>query len=739
MYSCVRMIGLAFLGSSCLTPAAAAENGAVALGFETADAGNTIVVTARRRDETLLETPTTLSAVEGRTLNNLRVNAIQSVIALTPNTVIQRDPENFNTYINIRGIRQADINAEPNFGLYRNGIFYGGQRSNLGALVDVARVEVLRGPQAGLYGRNAVGGAVNILYATPAGEPGGYAALGYGRYGRLELQSAVNLPVGEGVALRAAGWLFNQNRGEFYNVTLGREIDHGRDSGLRLTARAVPRDDLEIIWAAEYERSSGPSRRAYAPDGVANSIVGAPIVSDPEAPGTLQRNVDGRTRFRQYYLSQTVNYATSIGRFTLLASYRDYALTGVQDADGTALAPRDGPGVLDQALRRQEGIASGYIEALWTSREDVEPLRWTAGASWFDETFDVTRTVQTSLDLGPFGIPAGVVTGFTGQPLPGSRIKTRAWSGFAELGYRLAPSLTLTGTLRYTDDRKRLAYAQGLLPFNPETDPIVAMLFGAVLPRFSLERTSTVSNWSPSLNLSYAFGPSAQAYAIYSTGFRAGGFNVTTTSPALIPYGQERARNYEIGVKGNWLGKLSASLALFHMTQSDLVLAQDDPADAVFGFTYLTNIGNARTWGAELEIEARPAPWLSAAFSVGYLDAEFTSGSSFGVSVVGDPIPYTRSWTINGLLNAAYPVTGRTRLVGTANWRIETGGVLDQGANYEDLNRLDLTAGIEHGGMRLVGYVTNLFEDRVVEFRYRNGLQSLSLGRRFGVEARLHF
>src|SRR5581483_6286477 len=147
------------------SPASTAD--AAAASTPAAASVDTLVVTAQRRAETLIEVPATVTAISAQTIQNQGITTMKDIVNLVPNAVLPDDPENFETYINIRGIHQADINAEPNFGLYRNGLFMGGERANLGSQVDLDRVEVLSGPQSGLYGRDAVGGVVNVVYATP--------------------------------------------------------------------------------------------------------------------------------------------------------------------------------------------------------------------------------------------------------------------------------------------------------------------------------------------------------------------------------------------------------------------------------------------------------------------------------------------------------------------------------------------------------------------------------------------
>ena len=166
----------------------------------------TIEVTARRRLETQFDVPASLTAIAGDKLQATGITSIQDIVALVPNATIAQSPDGTDTYISIRGMRQADVGAPANFGAYRNGIFAGGRRVNLGSQIDVARVEVVRGPQGGLYGREAVGGAVNVIYAMPKpGVPlGGYAAVAVENDSRIRLEGAVNAPIGADAAVRSS-------------------------------------------------------------------------------------------------------------------------------------------------------------------------------------------------------------------------------------------------------------------------------------------------------------------------------------------------------------------------------------------------------------------------------------------------------------------------------------------------------------------------------------------------------
>jgi iron complex outermembrane receptor protein len=697
-----------------------------------------ITVTAERREESIFDAPVTVTALSGVDLRNRGITDIKTIVSQIPNAVLPDDPQHFTTYINIRGIRQADAQAEPNFGFYRNGLYFGGQRTNIGAQVDVERIEVLRGPQAGLYGRDAVGGAINIIYATPSTDSlNGYASVKYGNYNRIELQAAANVPLADNFAVRGAGWYFNQTGSEYINITLNEKIDRGHDAGGRLSAKLDITDKLNVLWMAEYEDVTGPSQRAYAPFGVAQLFVG---VGAPETPTTIQRDTPSRSAYHQLYLSQNITHDTEWGRFNLLASYRDYHLTGIEDQDFTALTPVAGAGFpqafyLQQVLHRKESVRDYYVEGLWTSPQD-QMITWIGGVSYFDETFDFSRIFETTGDLSTlFGIgPVALSTGFFGLPIPGTNFKTRSVSAFGEATWHITDQLDLTGGLRWSQDKRTLTYAQLPIASVPPSplDPVWAAIGSAFLGAFVTSGHPTFSFLAPTATLRYKVSDTLNLYATYGTGFRAGGFNTTATLPSLIPYGQESAENYEVGFKSLWLGgDLGLNGDVFYMRQNHLVLPQDDPCHC-FGFTFLTNVGTGKTWGIELEALAHLNDWLDGNASLGWLDPKY-SGVSFGVPFSNRMIPYTRSWTFNVGLSANYPLDDDLALVGTFNYRLERGGVLDLVTNYDDLDKVDLTAGVEFNhSVRLIGYVNNVSDDRVAQFRFGNGALATSLGRTYG-------
>lgn len=725
-----------WLGMGGAAPAIAAE---AAAGSGEVEA---VVVTARRREEALIEAPVTVTAVQGERLQNLQITEMRDIIAQIPNAVIQDNPESFNVFINIRGMRAVDVQAEPNVGLYRNGLYVGGHRANLGAQVDIARVEVLRGPQGGFYGRSSVGGTVDIIYATPGRTFGGYAKATVGSYEETRLEGAVNLPLGDRSALRLTGWSFNQNKSEIFNETLKEYVGAYTDRGIRVGYDLDVTDRLKVLWTFEKQHATGPSMRTYAPFGISNSGV----LSAPETPERIRRDTRSDATKDQLYAAQAITFDAGETELKVNASYKRYKFRSIQDSDQTAIAPEINPRARQTDIIRNEGTEGYFLEGLWGSKGEG-PLTWLVGASYFQESFDFQRTISSRLA----GTPFGIATYLVGYPKGGTEVQTKTKSIFGTVGYDLTDALSVEASLRYSEDRKTLDYRQGVLPTgtgNTALDAFLAAALAGPYPTYTFQSKSKFTNWSPAVTARYKFNPEITSYVTFSTGFRPGAFNLSPTTTDTIPYGQETAQNYEAGLKGQFLdGRLLLSGAAFYLRQKDLLLAQTTSLGGV-DRTYLTNVGTGDTYGVELEANARPTDWLQVSASVGWLDPKFDDavanrGRPSQQVLSGKKIPYTRKWTANLLVDVNKPVTETISAVGAASLRYENGGILGDYYvvdPYETMTKIDLSAGVVIAGRtRVTAYVQNLTDQHVNQFWFYNRGTNASEGRTVGIDINHRF
>jgi iron complex outermembrane receptor protein len=719
-----------------VVPGALAQNTAPAVG-EDRDQTDVVVVTALRKAESILDAPVTVSAISGEELLDRGVSDIQDIVALVPNAVIQENPESFNTFINIRGMRVVDVQAEPNVGLYRNGIYIGGHRANLGSQVDVERVEVLRGPQGGFYGRSSIGGTVDIIYATPSRTFGGYAKAAYGSYNRTEVQGAVNLPVFDNAALRLTGWSFNQSESEIFNTTLNEYVGAFTDRGARVGYAVDFSDQLNVLWTLEHREWDGPSMKTYAPFGISN--FGA--VSLPETVDRIRRDTRSDAKVNETYLAQALTYDTGVGELKVNASYKYYAFGSIQDSDQTDLGPEDAAVARQTDIIRDEGTKDYFVEGLFISPQDG-PLTWMVGASYFKEKFEFARTIVSRRNTPSFGIRTALI----GFPKAGTEVDTETLSAFGTVDYAFNDAFTLSGSLRYSEDTKSLTYMQGVLPTgtgNAALDTFFATLLAGPYPTYAFNSESKFDNWSPSVIAKFKLNDDMNIYASYGTGFRPGAFNLSPTTPATIPYGQETAQNYEAGFKGSFLdGRLDLSAAAFWMRQDDLLLAQTTSLGGV-DRTYLANVGTADTYGLELEASFQATDWLSGALSVGWLDPKFDNavanpGLPTELDISGKLIPYTREFTANLYLAVDQPISESMNFVGSAAMRYETGGLLgDYYVNdpYDDLTKIDLSAGVEfNGDTRVTASVRNLLDENISQFWFYNRGTNTSEGQTWSVD-----
>ena len=709
-----------------------------------------VVVTARRRAESIQDVPASVTSIDQEMLRDLRLDDIVQMMRLVPNATVPLDSEGINTFIVIRGIRQPDPQIEPNFGLYRNGIFYGGSRTNLRAQVDVERVEVMRGSQGGLYGRNSSGGAVNIVYGTPKQEFDAYAAARYGRYDRTDFEGMVNVPVSDALAVRAAGWWFETDGGQFDNDLLGEELDFSEDKGIRLSGLWDISERWSLWTTVEYSDVSGPSFLTYSPEGVIDflSLIGGPGQSrPPESPSSIRRDIDESTDLEQTYVAGNLEWETELGTFNLLASYRDYEMEGTRDGDSADFQPSDGFFASSSVRRNSEDVDNTYVELLWTSAQD-QALTWITGVSYYEEDFEFERRIDTIYDFDVTPLDPAV----TGEQLiqvflpVNSPLEVESTSVFAELNYGVTPDVDVFGSLRYIRDEKSVDFEQFMTGDDPAAVAAIQGAFGglfaALFPDFQTNFDDTFTDWLPGGGVRYQVNENVNVYATIQTGMRAGGFNTTTTVPSNIPYDSEESITYEIGAKSTlWDQRVELNASVFRFDQDDYLLFVEDPVNPFF--SALVNVGEAETWGAELELRSQLTHWLFLGLAYGYLDPEVTEGVNFGQDISGNMIPRVREHSASVVLSMDYPLDYRNlRLVGNINATGEYGGYENPNETnkIDDLEVVDVTLGVASDHWRVTGFVDNVFDETVTLFTFGfPNVQDQTRDRRWGVEVAYRF
>ncbi len=704
-----------------------------------------VVVTARRRTEALKDVPATVSAISGADLKDLGISNIREIVGLVPNAVIQDSPNGLNTFINIRGMQQVNTQAEPNVGLYRNGLYAGGERENLGPQVDIERVEVLRGPQGGYYGRSSVGGTVDIITAMPKHDFGGYVQGSYGSYDLAKIEGAINLPATDNLAFRIAGWDFKQTEAEMKNATLNQYVGAFNNRGVRGSMDFQPMARLNIQLLAEYEVNKGPSLTSFAPDGVMGN--GLTFQKTPtETYKTVYRDTPSTSAKTNAYFFEKTSYETSYGELAINASYREYSFSSKYDADQTPLGP---PYNIAAATGEHDSVHDTFVEGVFSSNPG-QAFTWMIGGSYFQEDYgysvhsDYTLNVDAVTGL-PLGL--GVQSIPVGSPQPGTSINTKSRSAFATASYAFDDHWSLSGGLRYNSDEKQLNFLSGIEPIsNPLLAAVAKAAFGGVFPTYNLALSKTFDFTAPSVTAKYTVNEALNFYVTYGTGFRPGAFNLTPTSAATVPYDEERAENFEAGVKATVLGgKLSLDAAVFYMPQDNVLITET----AALGQSYYANVGTSKTTGFEVEALFRPTDWLNGGISLGLLDPKFdkatvNAGTSSAFSLNNKLLPYTRKGTVNAIINIDQPVNDAVHFIASGAFRIEWGGRLGDYVGidkpYPSMEKIDLQAGaLIYGKTRITAGVRNLLDQHVSQFWFYNGAQTVTEGRTYGVDVSYKF
>ena len=739
--------------SACAIAAGSLGHAPAALAAQDDGAANNaglevITVTARKRAESLQSTPVAVSAFTGDELNTRGVTNLRDVANYAPNVELFANSVSGSSagQAYIRGVGQFDylITTDPGVGVYVDGVYLARSLGNLLDLVDIERVEILRGPQGTLYGKNTIGGAINVISKRPSSEPEGAIDVKVGSYDRVDARLRLSGPIIEDVlAFKLAASTKNADGFGKRPLAGDRAGDENSDA-LQATLEWTAADNIDVTVSADYTRRDEAMSVHHA-DALNDQAILAGLynaLADPLASlhGLDLPPYDQRWVTADPYKDNStgLNFSKSeiwgasgvitwdLGAVSLksISAYRNLKLDFGTDPDGSPAV------VIDELDRNRQDQFSQELQLTGQSFNDR--FKWVAGGYYLREDAHAEIAVRTFEDiyyalealpaaiipLAPVTCPAPLpapCAGGAGNPvnlaLDVSRFitqdqTTKSASLYGQGSFDLTDRLSASYGIRYTNEKKDFLYSAA------------AYASGVVL----VPPTSRDASWddiSHKIGLDYRFSDTVMTYVSAAKGFKSGGFNGRASSSAEITdYDPETIWSYEAGLKSELLDRrLRVNAAIFTNSYRDmqftLVTANPDGSQLVT----VGNAAKARVRGAELEFTALPVENLTLSGSVGFLDSEYrevdpSAGITTSQKLIGSP-----KWSTSAGAEYRVPVNDLFDVALRADYSYRTKVYFDavntEAIAQDSYGLLNLRAAIENvdGDWSIAAGVTNATDE----------------------------
>ncbi|WP_158681732.1 TonB-dependent receptor [Microbulbifer pacificus] len=624
-----------------------------------------VTVTAQMRAESLKDVPMSVSAFSGETIKNSNLSDFKDLFAITPGISGDTTDSFFDT-VSVRGVNNNSFGtgSDPALGVFLDGVY----QSRTGAtptMFDLDRVEIVKGPQGTLFGRNTASGAISMTSRKPGDVFGGEMSVNAGQYGRLNFEGSVDVPVSEDFAVRISG-IHQEEDGHVKNLAGGRNLGASEADAMRFTGVYDGIEDTTISLLAQYEdrTSDGTIYRALGTD------------ADYDEVYNDQQGID-QAEIADAIL--TIEHQMGDVTFSSITGYKTHNYTYVEDFDGTAQS-------IDTFVRDQSG--EFFSQEFRLTSNNTGPFNWVLGASYYQEDLDAyfagvdsedficagAMEVDYELDVDSsmtceqlalafpddmddafgtggdpweyaptagMGIPGGVQIG-DGMSVEESytRGEFSGWGVFANTTFDLTDSTSLGLGVRYTEDQKKYTVD------SPWPDTWTAgWNYQAMFTDGPITGDKTWSNVSGRATLNHDFSDAVTAYASVATGYKSGGFDYLTyrvTDPAFAEdsdtwledyewtvdsstgepnnFNEEQVLSYELGVKARLLdNRLHINAAAFQYTYEDLQQAFFIGAAAV-----TRNVGESEGQGLEVDARWLITDNLDLYMGLAWLNTEFT-------------------------------------------------------------------------------------------------------------------
>ncbi len=682
----------------------------------------TIVVTAEKTEEAVQSIPSAVSTLSGNQVQQYRLWNLRDVTAIVPN-LYSADPGDGRNVTSIRGITSTSY--DPAVATYVDGVNQFGLDTYIAQLFDVERIEVLRGPQGSLYGRNAMGGVINVITKQPTNITSGFVEVNVGNYGQQRYGVGFRTALVPNKLFIGVSGVYDQSNGFYTNQFTNSSFDkkNSLTGNYYLKFLASPSWAFTLNIKHNANRNNGPFPLSST---VADAL---------NNPYILNQNAVTRMVDNTFNSSLTAAYSGKRFNFTSQTTYQSNYRYYENPIDGD-FSPIDGVTIINNYGSNWNKVSVITQEFKFSSPADATSrLKWTAGSYFYHQNSPVKQTTRFGKDAKYIGVPDSLFS-----IINTSTSKNTGIAFYGQASYRVTQKIDVTAGLRYDHEQKQ---TQGLSQYQHDPDPN---------PIFDIRPDTTASvsysAVSPKATISYSASPEHLFYGTYSKGFRTGGLTSLSSDPSQAPlysYKPEYSNNIEVGIKNTFLGnRLKVNLSAFSIEVTD---AQVPTLVLPAAVTVIRNTGSLTSRGVELELAATPIRGLLIEYNFGVNDAHYNSltipQNGLSVDFKGNRQIFTPSNT--SMLAIQYQSKGISENSLRFMLRGEWSHVGDQ---YFDLNNsirqsgynlLNIRTGLSYKKYELTFWGRNLGEVVYISYAYDFGTAHLGNPRTYGATIRVRF
>ncbi len=675
-----------------------------------------VIVSAQKNEEFLQKVPLSITSISSKQVNEYQVWNSKELTAIVPNLNSANSGDNRNV-TSIRGITTTSY--DPAVTTYIDGVNQFSLDTYIAGLSDIERIEVLRGPQGTLYGRNAMGGVINIITKQPGNQMNGFFEMTGGNYDHLRISSGIRIPIIKNKFFLGISGLYNKRNGFYTNDYNNNSFDKQNTSATNMYLKFLANKKLVFTLNAKYQ--------LYNNNGAFPMVIG--VNEALNNPFKLNQDAVAKMIDKTFNISLSADYTSKKFNFNSQTAYQYNHRYYNAALDGD-FSPIDGVTIINDYDGNWNKVKVLTQEFKFTSPSTTNSkIKWTAGSYLFYQDNPTKQAVHFGKDAALVGAPD-----INFSIINSTKAKSYGIAFYGQIAYAITNKLNIIGGIRYDSEKKKY---QVLGEYQKDPDPI---------PVFKTRPDTSASinfnAFSPKLGLSYRVNDHSDFFTTYSRGYRTGGLTALTSDPSqppLYPYKPEYSNNIEIGLKNSLFNnRLQLNFSAFLTYVTDVQVPTLLLPDAV---TITKNAGKLTSNGIELELAATPIKGLQVNYNFGYTNANYKnlklSQNGSAVNLDGKKQIFTpESTSMLVLQYSCQPVsTLPLKLVARGEWKYLGQQYFDLGNTIKqnDYSLLNIRFGVSYKQMSLMFWAKNIGDKEYITYAYDFGAIHLGDPKLIGV------